>query len=731
MPLGDGRSPRKLVDILRALPTGELDSLISRLGISIVAAKRIDTPSQVARALVALPEVRDSSRLPNASAELLHRIAEARGSLLVQSIPMGLEPLAARGIVFARMRSVGDTPPPASHPAPSQTGRGSGSGAIELVLPAAYLVQLRSWEGEDPRGIRALLAQAPFETVSAIATHYLGRPATPPIALSLEVAWEVLSDTTKLTEEIEKLAPVERRLLEALEREGGEVDTEELLDLEREPMRLRGATGATPSRRGVGFALERRGLLIPVHPNRHIVPTEVALVVGAAHQAARETRRAQIRSFVLDTDHAPRRARFADDPVPLTLALALAIREPGVEVREGVGTPRSLVTRLAQRFGRDPEVVALIAALSRAIGLWDPSAMSSASPPGSSQMHELQRSLYTAWWRGGAWDEARPDSEILRLAPEARDSSPVGVIREMVLDALRELGEGRWVPWEAVAGYVRDDTRTAGVARLLRRWAERAGIEPPSPIDVAKRIALESLPALGAIDIGIIDIGNANPDDEEPAAEIGPTLRLTPRGRALLSGKHPTTEPIASRFIDSQVLRVGPQSRVAAVLGLQPLVEIGKVGGQIDLILTPASLARALSAGVEAEIVKARIESVAPMPDTLSRLIAQASVVVGRGTLVQSAGFLWIEDANVREMLRSRRQTADLFIDPSPPGGLLVHPTVDLERLARRCRALGIEIASDGQVVRSRSTIPPPSPTPPSSTASGRRPSTRPPPRDE
>src|SRR5215467_9900728 len=95
MASGDGRSPRRLVDILRALPSGELDSLISRLGISIVAAKRIDTPAQVARALVSLPEVRDTARLPGASAELVHRIAEARGSLLVQSIPMGLEPLAA------------------------------------------------------------------------------------------------------------------------------------------------------------------------------------------------------------------------------------------------------------------------------------------------------------------------------------------------------------------------------------------------------------------------------------------------------------------------------------------------------------------------------------------------------------------------------------------------------------------------------------------------------------
>src|SRR5258707_1837690 len=201
---------------------------------------------------------------------------------------MGSGPLASRGIVFARVR--GEAPPSSRS---GRSGATTGVGAIELVLPHAYLVQLRSWEGEDPRGVRALLAQAPFETVSAIASHYLGRPATPPIALSLEMAWEVLSDSAKLAEEIEKLAPVERRLLEALDREGGEVDTEELLDLEREPMRLRGATGATPSRRGVGFALERPCLLIPVHPNRHVVTTAVGMVVCAAHQTARENRRTQ------------------------------------------------------------------------------------------------------------------------------------------------------------------------------------------------------------------------------------------------------------------------------------------------------------------------------------------------------------------------------------------------------------------------------------------------------
>ncbi|HVJ91261.1 MAG TPA: hypothetical protein VM580_15765, partial [Labilithrix sp.] len=393
--------PLRLVDILKSLPGSELDSLVSRLGVRIDPAKRLDPPAQIARALVALPELREPSRLPPASVELLHRVAEARGVLVVSTVPPALQPLAERGILFARS------------PKKNQ---------IELVLPAAYLVQLRSWEGEDPRGVRALLAQAPFETVSAIAGHYLGRPATPPVALSLEPAWEVLGDPDKLAEEIDKLSATERRVLEGVEELGGEVDTEELLELEREPLRLRTASGATPSRRGVGFSLERRGLLIPVHPNRHVVPTEVGSIIGRARNAEREARREQVRSFVSEGDHAPRRARFSQDPAPLSMALALAAREAGNEIRPNIGTPKSLITKLATRFGREPYQVALITALSRAVGLWDASAMSSSAPPGALQLHELSRLLFNAWRRGGAWDEARAEPEMLRLPAEQRDS---------------------------------------------------------------------------------------------------------------------------------------------------------------------------------------------------------------------------------------------------------------------------------------------------------------------
>ena len=621
----DSESPSmgaiRLVDVLRQLPERELGSLIARLKIRIDEAKRIDVPSQVARMLLQLPEMRDAGILPGPTRELLYRVAEARGVLSAQTLPPAVEPLVARGIVFIRARDKG----------------------VELLLPIAHMIQLRAWEGEDPRGARALLAQLHPDVASSVASHYLGRPATPPVALCLEPAWEVFADSKRLAREVEELAPLERKLLNAIEKVGGEVDTEELLDLEREPMRLRGATGATPSRRGVGFALERRGFLIPVHPNRHVIPSEVVAIVGTQRRVEREAQRREIRSFVLAEDHAPRRARFAEDPAPIALAMALAVRDPSVEVRAGVGTPRSLITKFAARFGREPEVVALVASLSRAIGLWDPSAVSTASPPGSHTVGELSRALFDAWRRGGAWDEARPDGEALRVTADARETSAVGVVRELVLEALQELGDGRWAPWEAIAAYVRSDARAPGVARLIERWAQRAGVEPMTPAEVARRVALETLHVLG-----IVDLGDPESDDVE---SIGPTLRITPRGRAFLAEGTPEARAVApsvggaSRFLDTQALRVGPAASVGSVISLAPFVEIGGVtGAALDILITPQALSHALSAGFDGEIMRTRLEVLAPLPDPIARTLTQASTVIGRAEFVMTQGFLWVED---------------------------------------------------------------------------------------
>jgi hypothetical protein len=283
----------------------------------------------------------------------------------------------------------------------------------------------------------------------------------------------------------------------------------------------------------------------------------------------------------------------------------------------------------------------------------------------------------------------------------------------MILEALRDLGVGRWLPWSALEQYVSTDPRIPGIARLLRRWAERVGSEVVEPLEVARRVVHESLPALGIVDIG------EEESTQEPtngrAATPPITLRLTPRGRALLAERNLSPDPTKSKFLDTHVLRLAPSARVHAVLQIAPFVEVGRAAESLDLIVAPQTLARALSAGFEADALRQRIEAIAPLPESLSRTLLQASIVVGRGTFVPASGFLWVEDHNVREMLRTRRPTAELFVDPSPPAGLIVDAGVDLERLSRRCRTIGVEILSEGHVVRAR-TMPPPKMTPPKGT---------------
>ncbi|MCU0656386.1 MAG: hypothetical protein MUF64_14370 [Polyangiaceae bacterium] len=681
----------RLVDVLRALPETELQGLIRRLGLVIDPQKRLDPPSQVARALVSQPEVRDPGSLPPVSVELLQRLLERRGSLVLPGLPPGLEPLAARGIVFARMTE----------------GR-----QVELILPSAFQLQLRVFEREDPRCLRALLVQASFETCNAIASHYLTRPATPPLPLALEVAWEALSSPARLEEELRQLPPQELRLLEAIEREGGEVLTEELLDLEREPMRLRTASGAAPSRRGTGFSLERRGFLISLHPNRHLIPSEVAEIVGRSSRDERQNNRAQVKASVLDGDYLPRRARFAEDPSALIAALAMSMRESN-ELRANMGTPRSLTGRLAQRFGREAQRVSMLSALSRAAGLWGPSALNLAVEPGRWAVAELGGALFRVWRSGGAWDEAREFPEIYRLPPESREPSPSGLLRELLLDALQDLGEGRWMPWRALAVYVRDDGRTLAVARLLRRWAERQGVAAPEPVALARRMVFESLHGLGLVDLG-------DPEAQE-GEENEPAVRLTARGRALLQKPAPSPQRQESSFSDDETLLVHPSTPVALLLQLASLVEVGRITEELELLIPSSAIGRALALGLESERLQALLGALAPLPAALNDHFSRASAVLARASFAPAAGFLWLEDEPTRELLLSRRTTAELFVDPSPMGGLLVTPGVELEKLVRRCRSVGVEIAQEGRVLKASAQLPITTPVPPASEPPPRR----------
>ncbi|PKN39560.1 MAG: hypothetical protein CVU63_15365, partial [Deltaproteobacteria bacterium HGW-Deltaproteobacteria-20] len=142
-------------------------------------------------------------------------------------------------------------------------------------------------------------------------------------------------------------------------------------------------------------------------------------------------------------------------------------------------------------------------------------------------------------------------------------------------------------------------------------------------------------------------------------------------------------------------------------LTLFPFCEVGKVADVLELDISNAAISRAVASGVEGDVIRSAIAALAEPTSTISRSLDQLSIVLGRVTYVAASGFLWCDDADVREMLRSRRQTSDLFVDPSPPGGLLLGLAASIDVVARRCRALGVEVVAEGQVMRARSTIPP------------------------
>ena len=160
--------------------------------------------------------------------------------------------------------------------------------------------------------------------------------------------------------------------------------------------------------------------------------------------------------------------------------------------------------------------------------------------------------------------------------------------------------------------------------------------------------------------------------------------------------------------MDDETLLVHPGTPLALLLQVVAITDFGRISDDLELLVTQPTISRALSLGLDGDKLQAQLEALAPLPDALVQNLARASTILARASFVPAVGFLWVADEHVRELLLSRRQTGDLFLDPSPMGGLLVAPGVDQERLVRRCRSLGVEITQEGRVLRGIPTTPPP-----------------------
>jgi hypothetical protein len=288
----------------------------------------------------------------------------------------------------------------------------------------------------------------------------------------------------------------------------------------------------------------------------------------------------------------------------------------------------------------------------------------------------------------------------------------------------------------------------------------RIGVEPQPIAEIARRMTVESLHALGVVDLGhgdqdlvdqdladhdLTDQGLVDQDAAELAAgeprfggfsevaghihsgddvdaELGTTLRVTPRGLVLIkqvlgratSGDNTSGERQGSgsrersAMLDDNTLRIGDDAKLSQVLALASFTELQAIAPTLELRLTSASLGEALAQGLETSTLLDALTAVVEVPESTAALVRRAGAVRGAVEHVACAGFLRVEQAELRELLLSRRQTMDLFLPQSPLGGLLIAPAVDFEQVVRRCRIVGVELTSDGQICRMGSTRPPP-----------------------
>ncbi len=664
-------APVRLEAALDQLGPGELASLARSTGLEIDESKRLTPTQQLARGLASRRQLAHPDKFEPEQQALLIELAAAGGRLVVERVLESAAPLIEGGWLFTR---------------PAARG-------VELVLPAAYVLQLPPWEGEDRRSVRVLLASLDRSQVSQLARTFDPRGVNLPPSLALESAFVCLRQPKLVRSMVRELAPAEAELLKAVVRQGGEADTEELLDLAREPMRLQVAGTLAPRSGGASFELERRGLLLRLPPNRHLVASEVRDVVGERQQRALALKRTKLRR-TLEAQHVePARARYSLDPAPVTVALALLVaqRKP---VRAQVGTPKTLVKQLSKGVGLSERSVALLATLSRKLGLWDAARVQRMVDV---DLTALSAALFDLWLSGVGWDEGRVEPELLRAAPGARQPSPSAALRRVVLEDLVELAASCWVPLATFVEYCLADVRAAGLERQLERFVERTGIDVVAPQQAVRTMLLESLPLLGAVDIGA-----ESPSDTGGEAG-GLSIRASARVLAWL-GVGPPIPPQneTTRYVAALTLRLGERAAVSDVLAAGELLEPGRTDRELELIISRAKVEHAVLAGGSPQLLREHLEALAPLSDEAERLLQSVAQARARVEYVAASGFVWVDDPALLDELRERRALAKLFVEPSPPGGLLVSPGVSAERLSLRLRRYGIELLSEGAGQRLR-----------------------------
>lgn len=628
----------RLIDAIAALGAKSFERLCRRQGVAIDERKRFPAAEQAARQLA--ESFRAPADLPAAAQSALRFLASHGQGAPRSELGGGVLPLIERDMVFD---------------VPSKPG--------QVAMPSAFRVQLAPSKGEDRASLRALLSVANEETRQALGQQLLGRRPTGPIALHLGDLLDRLESEEGLAASLAELSPKQRRLVEAIEARGAQLETDELLELERSPARVRLRGGSALPSSSASLQLSVRGLLLARARGLWVVPSEVAERVGASRRAAERVRRRELLDAVTDDeDLSPTRATLADDPTAVALALIAELRaEGGIEGR----LRRSAVEAAARRIDVTAQRAHVLVALARDAG----------AKLERARVADVGSILFARWRDGAAWDEARraPDAHRARVAV-VEMATPTAALRSALLELLLAMPEERFAPLDELVRATLGDLRNAGAPRILARAATRhAGAFQEDAAAIVGGIA-ESLAAIGAAD----------------RAEVGhrTVLRLSKRGRRWMTGE-PAAGDEPSAW-DGARLRVGGGANVReTLLAARCAIALPSDRG-LSLRVERERIEHAVALGIEASELRDDLERLAePLPDPVERAFAAAATARHRVRRVPVSALLLIDDPDLLARIGADEELRELVLARDPVGGLLVREGVGVPRLARALARVG------------------------------------------
>lgn len=640
----------KLLESVLRLESDRLEALAARWHIALDPKKRLTKAEQVARGLVLVPRWLDGARLSEGAREAVRLLAAAPRGLAAESLPTDLESLLDEGFLF-RDPTRGD----------------------RICMPSAYRLQLPASPSDSPRAARLLLQSITEEARRELCHHHLKRLPPLPWPMLLETVLERLEDADWVRLEIASLSESERALLWAIDALGGEVNGEEVLELEREPVRIAHGGSVQVPRRSAIFALARRGLVL-ARAEGWVVPDEVERVAGRE----RRTRAGIDRQRLLMSRHVqeltPARASLAEPAGPLAVALMAALSSAAELPSEGRGLSKGAVRRAAQTFHVDPERAELLLCLARADGLFS----------ARTTVRSASERLADVWRRGGAWDESALEPDLFRPGQRATCRATF-LIREALLDTLLLVSPGEFALAADIEAVTCSDRRALSAQRILAcARVEPRGAPTLSPrsdqdvregvLEVVRALLERSLPALGLVDHGRVD--------------TGAVVRLSQDARRWLervpAGGEPREEsPRASaEFRGEMRLLCGFECDVGAVVEVSRYGSVWLEERAIGISFSDASLSHAADHDPDLAGLRAGLAALTPVvPGAVDEAIQRASEQRPMCTFIRASAFVEIDDPALRDAVYRDPDGAALWAGSPLAGGLLVKPGASAARV--------------------------------------------------